>query len=103
MMKNDCLYCHKDIIYENFDLSHVHYCSDCVRICIECGEMKGIWCFNFDYTSDTYKEWKATNCYGLLAAPGHKLVCGQCEQKEEEAGKQVDPKLLQLMLKAVRK
>lgn len=103
MMKNDCLYCHKDIIYENFDLTHVHYCSDCVQICIECEEMKGIWCFNFDYKSEAWKNWKAANCFGVPTKPMFKLVCGQCEVRQEAEEKKIDPALLQLMIKAVRK
>src|SRR5713101_2774121 len=91
-MTNDCLYCHREITFENYSFEHVHYCTDCVQYCIECGELKGVWCFGFDYKSDEYKIWKGSGCYGKMTIGGHLKVCGSCERNQEEADKKpLDP------------
>jgi len=80
---NDCLRCHK-IPYET-ESSHWHYCYDCVKTCVFCKEFKPVYAFSFDFKSEEYKRWKASNCFGFTAASGHVDTCIRCEQKVMES------------------
>src|SRR6478609_1526075 len=73
---NDCLRCHK-VGYET-NSTHWHYCNDCVKTCSICKELKVLWSFNFDFKSEEYKRWKASNCHGLMNASGHLDECASC-------------------------
>jgi hypothetical protein len=75
-MLNNCFYCHRQPYETTPD--HWHYCNDCVKVCTVCKELKGLWAFNFDYKSEEYKRWKASDCYGIMNASGFTEECGSC-------------------------
>jgi hypothetical protein len=104
---NTCLYCHKDY---NPNLAN-HYFYDCLQVCEQCNNLKGIWSFRFNYESETYKQWKESGTYGQLPKTGHKKICGSCEDKNtadpvrrlQRAVANLKPGQLELMLKATKK
>lgn len=82
-MLNNCFRCHK-YPYET-EPSHWHYCNDCVKLCVICLDLKVLWSFNFDFKSDEYKRWKATDCFGFMSREGHKDECASCERAQLDA------------------
>jgi hypothetical protein len=101
-----CLYCHKEY---NPNMTN-HYCDDCVAVCEECFILKGLWCFDFDFNSPAYKEWKERGAYGVLAKPGHKTVCGACLRAKDSPQEQLrqtlaklKPGQLELIMKIAKK
>jgi hypothetical protein len=110
-MLNNCFRCHREPYETSAD--HWHYCNDCVKVCAICKELKVLWAFNFDFKSEEFKRWKATDCHGFMNVDGHTAECGSClaritdllQPKKiviDKAGFVMTPAMLQLMKDAMR-
>lgn len=87
-MRNNCLACKEPISLEDLKAQiasarlHIHYCSNCVKVCSRCQDEKVIWTFHFNYDSPAYKAWKAA---GAIFRPrdhsAYSDVCSWCERE----------------------